>query len=164
MLRHTDAHTRENARTHLGEWCISSGLTWLNTCIIFWAALCCWISFRDVKQRLIIKLKLIALIIIQCFPACVLRTLTLKQSCSAVLPWKYLCQARTTSGLKALTTYTRPGLSTSRSAQVHSTLQPRRRPPSREPSSLERGCSMADRPRDDQEETVLDSEGTSSRE
>lgn len=49
--------TRNTSR-NLGEWCISSGLTWLNTCIIFWAALCCWISFRDVKQWLIIKLKL----------------------------------------------------------------------------------------------------------
>lgn len=55
MHRHMHANTRK--KTDLGEWCMSLGLTWLNTCIIFWAALCCWISFEDVKQRMMIKLK-----------------------------------------------------------------------------------------------------------
>ena len=78
-------------------------------------------------------------------------SVTRRQSCSGVLPWKCLCQARTTSGLKAFTTYTEPGRSTSRSAHVHSTRVPRHSPPSREPSSLYRVCSVADRPWDDQQ-------------
>lgn len=165
----TSYTSEEDTGTHLGEWRISLGLTWLNTCIIFWAALCCWISYRVVRKRLIAQFGIRHYLVLL-FCLCVLYLsdiLTLKQSCRAVFPWKYLCQARTTSTLKALTTYARPGVSTSCSAQVHSTLQPCRRPPSRDTSSLERGCNRADSPRDDHDETVLDlgseSKSTSSR-
>lgn len=38
------------AGTNLGDGCMSLGFTWLKTCISFWAALCCWISYSRVRR------------------------------------------------------------------------------------------------------------------